>query len=167
MLQKMATHCEYYETSGQLFKNLCLPYPQCNLAPEWQHWRQHIRLQAASSGANSFSHMCNTPQNTLKCRKLVELPFTAYSRLVTNSSFTQLQPLFTQLGGCTRSAWRHRIIPCTPGPFMPASLQCRAPRPLHTSPLNRSGVRSEIKEDTWGFISLLLLRVRLDFITRT
>ena len=40
----------------------CLHYPQCNLATEKHHWKQFIRLHAASSGATKgfillFSHV--------------------------------------------------------------------------------------------------------------
>ena len=44
------------------FKTWCLQYPQCNLATEWHHKRQFVRLHAASSGAKNvlnlpFSYM--------------------------------------------------------------------------------------------------------------
>ena len=46
------------QTSGLFFHT----YPQCNLSTEWHHWRQFIRLHAASSGATEgfmllFSHV--------------------------------------------------------------------------------------------------------------
>ena len=42
-----------YEASGLLYKTWRLRYPQCNLATEWHHWRQCIRLHAASSGVKT------------------------------------------------------------------------------------------------------------------
>ena len=35
-------------TTGLLFKTWCPHYPQCNLATEWNHWRQFTRLYEAA-----------------------------------------------------------------------------------------------------------------------
>lgn len=48
-------------------------YPQCNFAIEGHHWRQYIKLKAASSGATKG--FTPRPVHTLYCVKLVESPF--------------------------------------------------------------------------------------------
>lgn len=55
------------QTCGLLLKTWCLNDPPCNFATEW-HWRQFIRLKAASSRATKglmlLFHLCSrTPQD--------------------------------------------------------------------------------------------------------
>lgn len=42
--------------------------PQCNLATEWNLWRQFIGLHAAYPGARKFCMLCYMQQNSLMCK---------------------------------------------------------------------------------------------------
>ena len=59
-----------------LFTTWCLYYPQCNFATTWLHWRQFIRLHAASSVATKgfilLLVVLSRTVSTLQCGKLID-----------------------------------------------------------------------------------------------
>ena len=57
------------------FNTRHLRYPQCNWDTKWHHWRQSVRLHAASSGTtkgfillNCFYHICSHTKHTVMCK---------------------------------------------------------------------------------------------------
>ena len=85
---EMNQRCFLFHVFFLLFKTWCLHYPQCSLATKWHHWRQFIRLHAASSGDSRrfilLFHICSGTLLDLStqfvCEKRAELPFSEWVR---------------------------------------------------------------------------------------